>query len=410
LGVARGGTSLVTGVLRRLGIFLGDEVDSSTGEDLAFLGHRGERDLFFSPEKQARRDDYLTEIRNLIAARNATHAVWGWKDPLASFYLREIIQDLPPLVFIVVVRDVAAIAGREHLQEFGNLAENFLAYGLSANEQYHDIFEIVSSLRRPTLVVSYERCLRAPGEFGACLANFVGAKADEKFGAWLDRFIEADRGSGEESAPQGGGFRAGLLGRSFETRILLSESVQLGCEASLALAPGMDDRGMLNECAEALHRGDAVGARGLGLALLQAQVGHSPHLGDGLIGALSVCLIGTPAMAVVPDMACGALYLLGLANIQLVELQTALGYLVAAEAAMRVRLASGTAESGVARANYWGSMFHLGWVAKVLGRRDLVAKVMADFTRLKAGGDGYFDQFNAHSFAIFCQRAESELN
>jgi len=55
-------------------------------------------------------------------------------------------------------------------------------------------------------------------------------------------------------------------------------------------------------------------------------------------------------------------------------------------------------------------MFHLGWVAKVLGRRDLVAKVMADFTRLKAGGDGYFDQFNAHSFAIFCQRAESELN
>lgn len=219
---------MVAGLLHRLGVFMGDNRDPSTGEDRDFLRHAGDRALFTSANCADARADYVRDITALIKRRSDNHVLWGWKDPLASFYLPDIISTLAGPRIILVVRDIAAIAQREHLHEFSAAADVFTNYAINATSAYQDMFHFVRAQGLPTLVISYERCLRAPREIAHFLADFVGITADDRVPDWAANYIQPDRGSGDAIAPENTEFRAGLLGRSRETRILLRESVALG--------------------------------------------------------------------------------------------------------------------------------------------------------------------------------------
>jgi hypothetical protein len=136
LGLPRGGTSMLAWMVAQLGIFMGESIHPSTGEDAAFLSHEGDRAIFTEPAQAPRRAAFMTGLAATIAARNAAHDVWGWKDPLAPYYLTEIAGQLRQPRLIIVARDLAAIAQREALEEPWLDANALLGHALHANGQY----------------------------------------------------------------------------------------------------------------------------------------------------------------------------------------------------------------------------------------------------------------------------------
>ena len=90
-GVERGGTSLVAGVLRALGLYLGD-IPEGNNEDKSF------------------HNKPLGQMKSTIARRNQEYDVWGWKYPTASTYLPVLCKSIRNAFFIVVYRDVVATA------------------------------------------------------------------------------------------------------------------------------------------------------------------------------------------------------------------------------------------------------------------------------------------------------------
>jgi len=87
LGCPRGGTSLVAGVLSRLGVFMGDG-----------LGHQYEDPRF-------REETSLEEKINAISKNNSLYSTWGWKLPNTIYYIDNIIEHIRNPVFIAIYRN-----------------------------------------------------------------------------------------------------------------------------------------------------------------------------------------------------------------------------------------------------------------------------------------------------------------
>jgi hypothetical protein len=150
-GVARGGTSAVAGLMRKLGIQMGDSLDN-THEDRDFIGKP-------NPARVAAIDD-----------RNAKHQVWGWKDPNAANYLHVVAPKLVNPHYICVFRDSASIGiahKRWHKREI-----RFALADITIQQQ-KNLFWLMNETA-PCLLVSYEKLTSKPGEFARELAEFTG--------------------------------------------------------------------------------------------------------------------------------------------------------------------------------------------------------------------------------------------
>lgn len=176
LGVPRGGTTMVAGLLVRMGIFMGSDVVLEFVEDREFLGHRGHRDLFENLRRESEKISYLSGVNDVIDRRNKEHEVWGWKDPISIFYLLEIARRLVNPHYIFVTRDLGAVARNEMLVEAGPYPpEHILAHMLVAAQATSRICAFLAGERKPALMISYERSLTAPDRMVSSLARFVGA-------------------------------------------------------------------------------------------------------------------------------------------------------------------------------------------------------------------------------------------
>jgi hypothetical protein len=177
LGVPRGGTSMCAGALRLAGIHMGAEITVNTNEDRDFVAHGGDIALFDHPEGQ---EKYLAQLREVIASRNGSHEVWGWKDPVSALYLDRILGDLRNPHLILIMRDSAAVAMREWValpqSHIGDVSPYFYFDHLERTVHlYSRAIETVKSSGLPGLVLSYERCLRQPADFARRILAFTGA-------------------------------------------------------------------------------------------------------------------------------------------------------------------------------------------------------------------------------------------
>ncbi len=150
LGVERGGTSMVAGMIRALGVDLGER-SGRNHEDPRFL----------------------TEDRALLAERiaenNAARDVWGFKMPKASLMLDFYLEHLRNPHFILVFRNVASVVdswqargGSDPLQT----SEHALHY-------YSTAISTLRSSGCPLLFANYERACDAPEAFAQSLAEFL---------------------------------------------------------------------------------------------------------------------------------------------------------------------------------------------------------------------------------------------
>jgi hypothetical protein len=159
LGSPRGGTSMLAGLLRELGIHMGDRIDRHNHEDQAFLS------------------EDVEQIRAAISQRNAEHPVWGWKVPDSIRYLPEIESQLRNPHYLAVFRNPLAVAASMHRYS----ADMSLESGLKrALEYFHLIEAFIARSRDPVLLVDYEAALAEPIALVGSLGAFLGLELGEE--------------------------------------------------------------------------------------------------------------------------------------------------------------------------------------------------------------------------------------
>jgi hypothetical protein len=153
-GVERGGTSLVAGVLRALGLYLGD-IPEGNNEDKAF------------------HNKPLGQMKATIARRNQEFDVWGWKYPTASAYLPVLSKSIRNAFFIVVYRDAVATAlsraqwDGEFIRRNARMALHETNAFMNANTGF------ALATRRPVLLVSNEKATQHTSALIDELADFL---------------------------------------------------------------------------------------------------------------------------------------------------------------------------------------------------------------------------------------------
>lgn len=92
LGFARGGTSLISGMLREFGVFMGENAHA--------LKH--EIDLFHE-------NDSSQTIIDRVEDLDKQHKMWGWKSPRAVFFVDKLACYLSNPHFIIALRNPIAV-------------------------------------------------------------------------------------------------------------------------------------------------------------------------------------------------------------------------------------------------------------------------------------------------------------
>jgi hypothetical protein len=155
-GTRRGGTSLVAGISRALGLDLGNVGQRKNNED---------------PQFQNRAMDVM---RRAIEERNAERDVWGWKYPAAGSYLPELTNNLRNPYFIVVYRDpvAAALSQARRDRQFNRRSSRLALHESAANNAVNT--GLVLATDRPSLVISNEQAAADPGNLVDDVAAILG--------------------------------------------------------------------------------------------------------------------------------------------------------------------------------------------------------------------------------------------
>ena len=174
-GVERGGTSLVAGVLRALGLYLGD-IPEGNNEDKAFHNRP------------------LGQMKATVARRNQDYDVWGWKYPTASTYLPVLSKSLRNAFFVVVYRDVVATAlsraqwDGEFIRRNGRMSLHETNAIVNANTGF------VLATRRPCLLVSSEKAAAHTSQLIDEVADFLYVpRPDDELRAKILDYTEPGR-------------------------------------------------------------------------------------------------------------------------------------------------------------------------------------------------------------------------
>ena len=196
LGAARGGTSMVAGVLRILGVDLGADINSANNEDRVFLTHKGDRRIFNEPGFAEKRATYIQQARRYIQRRNESGNLWGWKDPLVSHYIHDVADILVRPIYIAVTRDLAAIAIRELAEAApSNHPPDPAAHALNAAKDYIRITQFLAFIKNGSLLLSYERALRQPERVVSAIGELLHLDISLDVAAKAAKFIKPDKGA-----------------------------------------------------------------------------------------------------------------------------------------------------------------------------------------------------------------------
>lgn len=168
LGLERGGTSAVAGIMRALGLPMGEGM-AGNNED---------------PDFQAKT---LSALRNAIEERNARYDVWGWKFPTAVQQLPALLESLRNPYFVVVFRDVVATALSRNKWDGPNLRRRLEIAAHEANAWTNMNLGFILAARRPALLLSHEKLVLDQGSLIDEIAEVLGVDRPE--GEFRDRLV-----------------------------------------------------------------------------------------------------------------------------------------------------------------------------------------------------------------------------
>lgn len=191
---------MAAGICRLLGVNMGRV--RSDQEDPDFLQHGGLETLQ-REQNDVKRKDVVNTLRELVLKRNQQLDVWGWKDPLASFYIQDLSDLLINPRLICIYRDAASIAAGEMRYMKRTVQDPLFSekkfYVEIMNRiinQQKDIIEFTLGCNLPILNISYEKALLHPEDTIDSLSSFVGLeRSDGKVDkSKIISYISAERG------------------------------------------------------------------------------------------------------------------------------------------------------------------------------------------------------------------------
>jgi hypothetical protein len=157
MGCPRGGTSLVTAVVRKLGVTMGER-----------LGKQQE-------DPQFRAEVPLKQMIATIKKRNDEHDVWGWKLPNNVYYISSLLPYLRNPHFIVVFRNPLSISRSSAERDRRVYQTHLLEVPLG---HYARIINFLKKDNSPAALTSFETIIKKPGKFARAAASWIDLKPD----------------------------------------------------------------------------------------------------------------------------------------------------------------------------------------------------------------------------------------
>ena len=160
LGGARGGTSAVSGILRILGVYMGN-----------CLGNNHE-----DPEMLKTRKE-LPKVIETIKKRNADYQDWGWKAPNSIFWLEDVMPYLRNPHFIVVLRHPLSMA-KSQVKRSGADLQTGLCVSIG---YYHHISMFIKNFKPENILfISYEELISNKEKKLKEISSFCAIKLDQE--------------------------------------------------------------------------------------------------------------------------------------------------------------------------------------------------------------------------------------
>lgn len=153
IGVERGGTSAVSGVIRALGVDMGER-SGRNHEDPKFLNGSWDG------------------ISRYINEKNSKNTSWGFKLPRASLDLDFYADKLLNPIFIFASRNIQATVD-SWVQRGADDSQGVVDHALT---YYSKVFDFARRRKPPFLIVNYERLCADPHETVLEMIDFIGAR------------------------------------------------------------------------------------------------------------------------------------------------------------------------------------------------------------------------------------------
>lgn len=157
-GVARGGTSLVAGVLHHLGVFTGELSTEPVFEDLqlALLFEKGN----------------LEKAHEVINKYNTDYHVWGFKRPGSINYNKNLYELCHNPIYLFIFKDIFSVSNRN------NISMNLdIMKGLqSALDDYNKILQFIGNNPVNGFLLSYEKLIGNKEIFVDTLVELIGVE------------------------------------------------------------------------------------------------------------------------------------------------------------------------------------------------------------------------------------------
>jgi len=157
-GDMRGGTTMIAGVMRALGIHMGDDLNEDNQESHLFNGPP------------------VPDMRESIKRHNDKYDLWGWKFPHAADYVDLLWEDIRNPHLVCVFRDgVANARGLNRWHPIGKiqaLQQTLLRQQKNLN--------LVALRNCPSILISYEKAERNKAEFLREFSQTLGLEPDHE--------------------------------------------------------------------------------------------------------------------------------------------------------------------------------------------------------------------------------------
>ncbi len=205
LGPARSGTSVTTGILNILGVYIGEKIvggnpDNPKGsfEDVDFF--KLDKSIFYSAAKTKdwanpptkkqvleQKEIFKNEIKNLILKKNNKNKIWGWKVPTTCLTIDLYLPYLNNPYFIIVRRDLKDIAKSavSHRSEL-----NYEEMIKNAEFYYKNINDFLNkNPKLPRISVFFKNIIKNPILESKKIADFIGLDFSETKKEKIQEFI-----------------------------------------------------------------------------------------------------------------------------------------------------------------------------------------------------------------------------
>ncbi len=174
VGVARGGTSIIAGVLHHLDVFMGHRSNPPVFEDMRLSL------AFESKTKES--------FEQVIEDYNRQHHTWAWKRPSSLHDLPRVASAVRNPFFIFVFRDLFSIANRNAISMKLGIEDGLQR----ALDDYGEIIQFIIENQAPAMLVSSEKIFRHKEALLNDLCKFIGLQPDSKQYKRAIAFISPD--------------------------------------------------------------------------------------------------------------------------------------------------------------------------------------------------------------------------